>query len=183
MNCSLGELDALAVKALRGRGCHWGMAQEAGWAVRWLAAAGLPGAAALADWLQDPKGRCPFCVGTRVADTRRADALTDAEIGQPLLLVPFLSRLTSADAGLVVDMATARVSIWANVASVDGPVPPCASVTVLVPAPGPRGTPVHRAHVGQETLAVLTRFAERTYAPASAASREKGAGAGLTDND
>jgi len=34
-----------------------------------------------------------------------------------------------------------------------------------------------------ECIAVLTRFAHNTYAPATEASRLAGAGAGLSDND
>jgi hypothetical protein len=40
---SLAEMEALTVKAARGAGLSWGMAEEAGAAVRWLASHGLPG--------------------------------------------------------------------------------------------------------------------------------------------
>ena len=43
-------------------------------------------------------------------------------------------------------------------------------------------TAVHRANIAAETLADLERFAAKTYAPATSASRQ-GAGAGETDND
>jgi len=39
---SFGELDALVLKAYRGAGFSWGMAQEAGRAASWLAQKGLP---------------------------------------------------------------------------------------------------------------------------------------------
>ena len=48
MNWSLNELDAMARKAARGAGYSWGLAEEAGRATRWLAAAGLPGPMCLA---------------------------------------------------------------------------------------------------------------------------------------
>ena len=35
MSHSLGEVEALARKAARGGGYSWGMAEEAGFAVRW----------------------------------------------------------------------------------------------------------------------------------------------------
>lgn len=51
MNCSLSEVQALAAKAARGSGYDWGLADEAGVAVRWLCAAGLDGCGALAGLL------------------------------------------------------------------------------------------------------------------------------------
>ena len=51
MNWSLNELDAMARKAARGAGYSWGLAEEAGRATRWLAAAGLPGPMCLAQLL------------------------------------------------------------------------------------------------------------------------------------
>jgi len=39
---SIGELDTLVLKAYRGAGFSWGMAQEAGRAATWLALNGLP---------------------------------------------------------------------------------------------------------------------------------------------
>ena len=44
-------------------------------------------------------------------------------------------------------------------------------------------TPGHRAFVDCDTIVALEAMAHKTYAPATAASREAGAGAGLTDND
>ena len=41
---SIGELEALVLKAYRGAGFSWGMAQEAGRAAAWLAHNGLPAA-------------------------------------------------------------------------------------------------------------------------------------------
>ena len=50
-NYSLGEIDALARKATRGAGYSWGIAEEAGKAVRWLSAYGFSGAETLAKYL------------------------------------------------------------------------------------------------------------------------------------
>ncbi len=51
MSWSLNEIEGLARKAARGSGLSWGLAEEAGKATRWLCAAGLPGADALAGLL------------------------------------------------------------------------------------------------------------------------------------
>ena len=47
MICSLNEVQSAALKATRGAGMSWGVAEEAARAARWLEARELPGAAAL----------------------------------------------------------------------------------------------------------------------------------------
>ncbi|MFK7939948.1 MAG: DUF3726 domain-containing protein [Roseovarius sp.] len=66
MSWSLSEIEGLARKAAKGAGYAWGMAEEAGKSVRFLCAAGLPGAEALAGLLQlndtrDYAAYCPDC--------------------------------------------------------------------------------------------------------------------------
>ena len=51
MSWSLGEIRALAIKAARGAGMPWGMAEEAGFASHWLLQQGLPGTELLATLL------------------------------------------------------------------------------------------------------------------------------------
>ena len=51
MSWSLGETSALALKATRGAGLSWGLAEEAAGAVAWLHERGLPGVAALCSYL------------------------------------------------------------------------------------------------------------------------------------
>ena len=50
MTWSLGS-GALATKAARGSGLDWGLAEEAGYAVKWLQRRQLPGVAALCRYL------------------------------------------------------------------------------------------------------------------------------------
>ena len=50
---SLPEIESLVVKAARGAGYNWGIAEEAGFAVRWLARTGLPGPEILLAHLQE----------------------------------------------------------------------------------------------------------------------------------
>ena len=89
MNLSLGELEALCRKAARGAGFDWGPAEEAGRAVRRLAAFGLPGAELLlvrlaageaepegtgaprsldGPWRSPAGALCPIHAGTALAD-------------------------------------------------------------------------------------------------------------------
>lgn len=51
MSRSMNEIEAMGRRAARGAGLDWGIAEEAGKAVRWLAGHGLPGPDLLADLL------------------------------------------------------------------------------------------------------------------------------------
>ena len=57
MFCSLNEIQSLAVKATRGAGLSWGIADDAGWAVRWLEFHGVSGLACLDHALSSLEGR------------------------------------------------------------------------------------------------------------------------------
>ena len=117
MLCSLNEVRTLAMKAARGAGLPWGVAQEAGRAAGWLEARGLAGLAALGgalEGLSAPGWRKSFPVpGGRVwrADCSEMDGLLAGitladrggralpfagavvlvRVGWPLLAMPFLA--------------------------------------------------------------------------------------------
>jgi hypothetical protein len=124
---SLGEIRALALKATRGSGMPWGLAEEASEAVTWLQARSLPGVSALCrylNWYQLQKTLvpnwtgiliesntipyCPFVIGTAISDGAvkiPPDVNTKASLGlirQPVLLLPFLSSSVQKDYGLYV---------------------------------------------------------------------------------
>lgn len=116
---SLAEMEALAVKAARGAGLSWGMAEEAGAAVRWLAAHGLPGPDVLLRHLEAfdgctwdaiapvVQGRAwrtagggalsPLAAGAALADramfpdTFEAGPLRLEKLADPALLLPFVA--------------------------------------------------------------------------------------------
>ncbi len=121
---SLGELEALVRDAAHGAGLAWGLAEEAGAAVRWLAARRLAGAALAADWLErraerDPAdlapagGRglwlaqgeclCPFVAGAALADRGEAEVVL-GPVAAPLLLAPFAA-LTARSRGVGLELA------------------------------------------------------------------------------
>ncbi len=213
MSWSLGEIEGLARKAARGAGFDWGMAEEAGKAVRWLASLGLPGPEALDAFLaaydRTPHAQmrpvdvtapvwtaaggavCPISAGVALCDIAQ-DAGLPSEIqipdcAYPLLLAPFVSA-ASEDGGHALLLA------W------EGGEFACASeIRRQTPAPM---TPMGRAFIRQgtapglpvpgcqlryeldaEPAARLTELARRTHAPDTDASRISGAGAGLNDND
>ncbi len=188
MSWSLGEAQALAVKAARGAGYSWGLAEEAGYALRWLAAHGLPGPAALAGLLEGgcaaatPCQRCPLARGAALADLgEMPDGLVD--LRYPVLLAPFAARLSGAAGlqwpGAAIALENDEVWITGNVLT--------ASAEVGFQPGEVSGGPAERMTRIPDTDApsidVLVLFAARTYAPATEASRLSGAGAGTTDND
>ncbi len=116
MTWSLGEIEVLARKATKGAGYDWGIAEEAGKAVRWLCAAGLPGTDVLAELLTLNDGRaykdccpdcagahwqardgvlCPLITGTAICDRAgmlaQGDRITLGKVAFPLLLVPYIA--------------------------------------------------------------------------------------------
>ena len=120
MICSLNEIEAYSRRAARGAGMPWGLAEEAGYATRWLAARGLPAAELLtklliandgrayqnmapiiegAQWHAQQAPLCPLCCGSALSD--RFDELVQNQgrpivlcaVACPLLLVPFTQPL------------------------------------------------------------------------------------------
>lgn len=119
---SLNEVEALARKAARGAGMSWGLAEETGKAVRWLALYGLPSLAPLVDLLSaqdgvdyadlrpvetlEPEGRavwrapggalCPIASGAALADLAAPIAAGRetrlVQLREPMLLLPFVAR-------------------------------------------------------------------------------------------
>lgn len=191
---SLNESQALAHKAARGSGYDWGVAEEAGQVVRWLLAHSLPGADALLDVCearsQSAPETCPFTIGCALSD----GLIGIADFGcrtvmSPLLILPFLAWTAERE----------KMSLclgWRGAAFVvgaDGELfmsaktvnPRTAKVTIsdIVPQNLIRVCETYRALVDCAVFVALSDLAGRTYAPATQASRESGAGAGLTDND
>ncbi len=138
---ALNEIEALAKRAVRGVGFDWGIAEEAGKSVRWLAAHGLPGPELLADTLTRNEGRayedlvpvcadgiwrascgllCPLIAGTALAD--RAKDLASGSLYQlgattnPLLLLPYAANSVKAGVtGIELTWPDAVISIGAGV--------------------------------------------------------------------
>ena len=190
MTWSLGEVQVLTVKAARGAGYSWGLAEEAGYALRWLAARGMPGPAALAGLLggacaaEGPCPRCPLAQGAAMADLGELPSERFA-LRYPLLLVPFAARLAQP-VTLRWDGAAVSVSQGEVMVKGETVLAPAADCT-FAPGSGIGGTPAQRVSrvpdSARAELDILTRLAARIYAPATEASRLAGAGAGTTDND
>lgn len=201
MNLSLGEFQAVAAKALRGAGYSWGMAAEGAGACRALASMGFDSSHSLlrllmaveemgvdavrpdATWATASGRICPISAGAAISDAPPSTPLTLAGVIEPLLLIPTLAVVASQDSSFAMRWDGGSV-----VVGVDGPdqwgIPPVAEI-VIEPAAAPTDRPdrATRIEIRNEALEELNRYAHRTYAPATAASREAGAGAGVNDND
>lgn len=207
----MNEVEALAKKAARGAGYPWGLAEEAGKAVRWLCAADIDGCAALAQLLTESDGTtlsnraprpeaswtspgnrlCSLLTGVALSDF--ADTLVDEDIhlknvAQPILLAPFAGLSAQClDAPVSLEWERASVATDGETVAISGDIG-AASANVIVKAGAHleqgKAQPIcSRADPDADTLATLNRLAHRTYAPATDASRLSGAGAGLSDND
>ena len=210
MTYSLNEVEATAKRAARGAGYSWGLAEEAGKAVRWLCARDLDGCAALArllgefngareaDWTpmteddqwRAPSGRlCPLLAGAAVSDranTLQSGNISLAALAAPVLVIPFAASCARRLQEVVsIDFPHVHIATDGDALSVDGRIPVTVDEMAVaiggeITAPQPRCS---RASPAQDTWQVLNRFAHRTYAPATDESRLTGAGAGLSDND
>ena len=194
---SLNEVEGLAAKAARGAGLAWGLADDAGRSARWLAAHGADWADSLLALLDAPPGPegCPLHQGCFLADSAvgPADLPTGAVARPAWLLPPLLAaasrrglpmtlRLGDIDIAAGADGASAArpwPEIWALAAATCdariGTASP-ALAFALLPATG-------RAALAPAQAARLHAYAARTYVPASAESRARGAGSALPDTD
>ena len=143
-----------------------------------------------------PSGRlCPLISGAalsdRAADIANGRTIEFGAISQPLLLAPYAAAAAVQTgkslglhwSGVIMAIAPESVSIEGDPAAVaarsadwvrcrlgDGAMNAVVSRTLV-------------RTVDAETWSRLSAFAQRTFAPATEASRLAGAGAGLTDND
>lgn len=194
---SRSEATALATKAARGAGLSWGLAEEAAFAVNWLIVNGCDGLSHLYHALTTA-GTSPIVTGATVSDFALspegpiAQSRVFDRVCAPILTLPFIARLGqrhttafkcrigaydlySTAAGVV---SADDLNLVAQIRQADVCIE-LASDPVTRPAPQPS----LRAHADMDAVAGLNRLAFATYVPASATSRESGAGAGVSDND
>ena len=175
MSYSIGEIGSLSLRAVRGAGHPWGVAEEASWAVRWLIRAGLPGANALADALE-AGDLSALLNGISAADL--AEAPARLRPSDAMLTLPFLARLAQPGDALCYGAPAFRIARTACDLDL-----PDTELDLGERVPDWPATLKTRAEVPTEVYARLQVFAARTYAPETEESRARGAGAGLTDND
>lgn len=140
---SQSEIESLCLKAARGAGMSWGIAEEAGFAAAWLAARGIDGPGILLAQLQSGLGRawadicpvvqdgawraadgatlCPVALGAALCDfaalpqgAMAQAPLRVGPVGHAALLLPFLATLAAAQGASV-------ALVWPGGAAVVGP--------------------------------------------------------------
>ena len=159
MTRSLNEIEGMIHKAARGAGLPLGHADElAAAGVRLVAEGGDPGEITVA--LDKATGVAMTGPAAIDAVLATGEPVTLADVDSPHLLVAMV--------------AAREVAVTARIESTGVVLEP--GETVVLPLDGP--VDVDAAH-----WARWSELAARTYVPASEASRESGAGAGLTDND
>lgn len=199
------EVESLCLKAARGAGLDWGMAEEAGQAARWLAAHGIDGPAALLRHLTAAMGRpaskpksvavlepvgadplCPIHLGAMVSDLGQMDrGMAAGPVAEPILLVPFLARAAGSGRSTELVWDGGRIVICAHGASGDIDALTQTQVAHLrigtfaaLPVTQPQG----RLSLAPATLDGLGAMAMQTTVPATEQSRSD-AGAKIDDND
>lgn len=135
---SIGEIGSLVLKAYRGTGMPWGLAEEAGFAASWLAMHRLPGIEAFAGLMKifdgvlppqrAPTGSdsplhsaggllCPVSVGAAIGDfyggRRCWSEILLGATSYPVILIPFVDRL-AAGCGRRITAQWAMVSVASN---------------------------------------------------------------------
>jgi len=143
--------------------------------------------------LQGKGPMCPILVGTYYADSEGCHRRTVNKmhnVRYPLLLLPFARMPWDG-----VQLEWQNTTVIANFREADvkgsgltAPIGETVSVAPVDPALLAQSSRAHLYQPGPVDIADeiwegLSAFAHRTYVPASEASRLKGAGAGLTDND
>ena len=205
---TLSEVEATALKAARGAGMTWGMAEEAAFAARWLADLGLDGLTLLAHhltrtpletrpthenhrWRAATGGHlCPIAAGTALSDHFHlpegplAHPVDLLDLTAPALILPFLAA-ASARSGTVV------IAHWHGCTAILTPGTMALSgrdhlltnhatlVTVTAALTIPKAQ--GRSALPPMTEQLLQTMVNRTYVPASDQSR-RGAGSSGTDN-
>ncbi|WP_282605748.1 DUF3726 domain-containing protein [Pelagibius sp. Alg239-R121] len=208
MSWSLGETRSLAIKAARGAGMTWGLAEDAGFAVQWLQANGSPGVQILAEYLswrddaeneitpawfafhqpESPAIYCPIELGTAILDSGKTAPNRFDRVAHPLLLAPFLGVATASGVRCLSWHST-EILLCRN-----GFTTSAQQRTLLVEQAACQIADSKLSRLSnrifqrvpdseQRHIARLEKFAARTYAPASEQSRLTGAGAGVNDND
>ena len=201
MNWSIGEAKSLSIKAARGIGFQWGLAEEAGSAVAKLEKNGLPGIECLAQYLTDIENQnnekanykldeilCPIKMGSIVSDTQNIDFIDKKIIYQPLLITPFLDN-TSINKGQVFVYNNCVFKILnhhiINNDNNEDIILKHAYCNIEINTLNYNKI-IFKSRVKKNNarfIKTLEKFAFRTYAPSTEESRAKGAGSNLDDNE
>ena len=200
LEISLGEFEKLAAKAFRGAGYSWGLADDAAFACRLLEAAGLSAADAAvrlldrvdqhvlaavmpnAGWQSDAGILCPVCTGAAASDLgdelfAGSERRTLDHVAEPLLLIALLSLspVVSDGQSVVVEWAGGHAEVTTRGMLCNGHLPMdvmTVHITRIEDTATPMSPTQTRAFVTEAAHETLSRYAARTYAPATEQSRQ-----------
>lgn len=138
-------------------------------------------------WGSATHTQCPVRVGAAILDLGRCATLTVDGLIAPLLVAPFLSTLIVdvGAGGYVVEWHGGRCEVGASglqLSGTDASGPTTATITSNPKLDLIDCVRKDRARLDAKTMNELTAFAHRTYAPATKASRLRGAGAAEADD-
>ena len=198
ISLSQGEATAIVVKAARGFGLSWGLAEEAGWALCQLGQYDNDVLSWFGHAFHATKEQCPITLGVTVMDHSplpKRVAQQGGDLGlvrMPILLFPFLRKSAERVGHRLIFRETVgdlRIDVTDEL---DTHIKQLESVTVghvvievgavLNPDHGLKPK-THRFQTFTDTLTQLDLLGSRTYVPETEASRMSGAGAGASDND
>jgi hypothetical protein len=201
MQVSLNEIQVESRKAARGAGLSWGLAEEAGQAMAWLAEQGVDAVPALLDVLAQvsvASDDSPIRIGAEIVD-RAGELAADTELSfrqirQPILILPFLAMAARLiGRGLILQHAAGRWAVapdaveqavlQAAAGQQQITAVSCHADSSRVVASARRAQSIIRLDIEEVVWRRLQAFAHMTYVPASDLSRRLGAGAGTIDND
>lgn len=201
MQLSLNEVQVETRKAARGAGLPWGLAEEVGYAMAWLAERGIDASGSLLDILNarthgDTAGD-PLLAGISIADRAQklaeGEVLAFAQIRQPVLVLPFMATAARLNGRTV--LLRHEDALWSIRQGGEDPALLAAAAkrsrVIAVECRAEelplrvkvQAQPSGRVEVDESIWRQLQRLAHRTYVPASEQSRLLGAGAGNIDND
>lgn len=214
---SLNEIDASTKKAARGAGLSWGLAEEAGKAVRWLAGCDLPSIELIAPLLEQVTGKkaedispviqpehwlakanvlCPITTGAILSDNveliSKSNGLIIDGLSYPLLLLPFLAGVKQSleyfeiswpgFKAKILNDELQRVAIEPESLLLARQNVKIKRVSEFI-SYEPYTPQSFSTSVDSQLWQKLQDFSMKTYVPATLESRNRGAGAGIRDND
>jgi len=146
-------------------------------------------------WSAAKGGLCPVAAGAALCDLAY-DIARDAPLQmkgvvRPLLLLPFVQGAVAQSGrdlclcwdGVQLHVSRDGVQIAGRESDLDCAQAPMVQVRAGLAREGQVLARAGRARMAQTTAAQLGEYAQRTYAPDTEASRLKGAGSNLSDND
>lgn len=192
IDLSMNEIEMAALKAARGAGLPWSIAEDAGRAARFLAALGCDWSGLLLDALApevalDPDAS-PFLLGARLSDRldcMGAEEKTRASALRPAWLMAMLAVNVAGPPGVLLSIGRDRVSIAEGTVSASAPLAALLAIgradislslgeTLEAHALAPSRT---RSIIPMPHHAALEVLVYKTYVPNSEKSRLRGAGA------